>query len=151
MRRFSERMGRLQGSAIRQIMKLMSDPNIISLGGGNPAVESFPVETIREIANQLLLEKPGVMLQYGITSGYVPVTKSIRDYEPMKKFWEENPYYIAAYECLEWGVWPEFPTWPGLTDLNNSINALYHTLLEEGSITAEEAVEQFRAEIDGLF
>ena len=76
MRRFSERMGRLQGSAIRQIMKLMSDPTIISLGGGNPAVESFPVETIREIANQLLLEKPGVMLQYGITSGYVPLRQA---------------------------------------------------------------------------
>ncbi len=76
MRRFSERMGRLQGSAIRQIMKLMSDPTIISLGGGNPAVESFPVETIREIANQLLLEKPGEMLQYGITSGYVPLRQA---------------------------------------------------------------------------
>ena len=92
-----------------------------------------------------------MVYEEAITSGYVPVTKSIRDYEPMKKFWEENPYYIAAYECLEWGVCQEFPTWPGLTDLNNSINALYHTLLEEGSITAEEAVEQFRAEIDGLF
>ena len=69
----------------------------------------------------------------------------------MKKFWEENPYYIAAYECLEWGVCQEFPTWPGLTDLNTSINQLYHTLLEEGSITPEEAVEQFRSEIDGLF
>ena len=46
MRQYSERMSRVTGSAIRQIMKLMADPNIISLGGGNPAPESFPVDKI---------------------------------------------------------------------------------------------------------
>ena len=92
-----------------------------------------------------------MVYEEAITSGYVPVTKSIRDYEPMKKFWEENPYYIASYECLAGGVCQEFPTWPGLTDLNNSINALYLSMIQEGTLTPEETVEQFRTEIEGLF
>ena len=92
-----------------------------------------------------------MVYEEAITSGYVPVTKSIRDYEPMKKFWEENPYYLASYECLPWGVCQEFPTRPGLSDLNDSSNRIYHTMMEEGTITPEEGVEQFRTEIDGLF
>ncbi|MBQ6807893.1 MAG: PLP-dependent aminotransferase family protein [Firmicutes bacterium] len=76
MRQYSERMSRLTGSAIRQIMKLMSDPEIISLGGGNPDPESFPVEKIREITDQLLREKPTQMLQYGVTNGYLPLREA---------------------------------------------------------------------------
>lgn len=88
-----------------------------------------------------------------ITSGYVPVTKSIRDYEPMKKFWEENPYYKAAYDCLEWGVCQEYPTFEGLNDLNGSINTLYLTMIQEQNITPEEVVAQFAAELEanGVF
>lgn len=76
MRQYAERMSRVTGSAIRQIMKLMADPNIISLGGGNPAPESFPVDKIREITDQLLQEKPIQMLQYGITIGYEPLRQA---------------------------------------------------------------------------
>lgn len=80
MRQYSERMSRVTGSAIRQIMKLMADPNIISLGGGNPAPESFPVDKIREITDQLLREKPVQMLQYGITIGYEPLRQAVLEH-----------------------------------------------------------------------
>ena len=76
MYRFSSRMNRVTASAIREIMKCMSDPTLISLGGGNPAPESFPVEQIRDIAAKLLQEQPNKMLQYGLTLGWDPLREA---------------------------------------------------------------------------
>ncbi|MDO4581638.1 MAG: PLP-dependent aminotransferase family protein [Bacillota bacterium] len=76
MRRYSEKMDRLVGSVIREIFKMMADPQIISLAGGSPAKESFPVETIREIADKLIAENPVQMLQYGVTCGHMPLREA---------------------------------------------------------------------------
>lgn len=76
MRHFSERLDRLQGSIIREIFKMLADPSIISLAGGSPAKESFPIETVREIADQLLREKGVAMMQYGLTNGYLPLREA---------------------------------------------------------------------------
>ena len=67
--RFADRINNLKPSAIREILK-NSDPNIISLAAGNPAVESFPIAEMQEIANKIFDENPGVAFQYGITEGY---------------------------------------------------------------------------------
>ena len=40
----------MQPSAIREIFKSLSDPNMISLAAGNPSADSFPVEKIRAIS-----------------------------------------------------------------------------------------------------
>lgn len=69
---YAKRINRLKGSAIREIFKMMADPEIISLGGGSPASESYPIETIRQICSSLLEEKGVSMLEYGITTGYQP-------------------------------------------------------------------------------
>ena len=39
---FSKRISGVKASAIREILKMMNDPQIISFGGGNPASETFP-------------------------------------------------------------------------------------------------------------
>ena len=44
----ANRMQGVSGSAIRELFKLLGDPNIISFGGGNPAKECFPKEEIRK-------------------------------------------------------------------------------------------------------
>jgi len=72
MVQYSDRLSRIKGSVIREIFKMMADPQIISLGGGNPAAESYPMEQIRQITDELLREKGVAMLEYGITSGYRP-------------------------------------------------------------------------------
>lgn len=76
MRHFSERLDRLQGSIIREIFKMLVDPEIISLAGGSPAKESFPIDTVREIADALLREKGVAMMQYGLTTGYQPLREA---------------------------------------------------------------------------
>ena len=77
MKEFANRMNRIKGSAIRELFKLVADPSIISLGGGNPAKESFPTEDIARISHDLILEKGSVILQYGGTEGYLPLRKAI--------------------------------------------------------------------------
>lgn len=86
-----------------------------------------------------------------MTTGYVPVTKSVASYQPMVDFWAANPQYKVAYDQLEWGVCQEFPTFDGLTELNATINEQYSYLIQEGSITPEEAVNQFKVQTEGLF
>ena len=66
---FSRRIENLHPSAIREILK-NSDPNVISLAAGNPAVESFPVKEMKEIADDIFDHEAGVAFQYGITEGY---------------------------------------------------------------------------------
>lgn len=74
---FADRINNLKPSAIREILK-NSDPNVISLAAGNPAVESFPVAEMQEIANRIFNEEAGVAFQYGITEGYPRLRKLLR-------------------------------------------------------------------------
>lgn len=66
---FSDRISNLHPSAIREILK-NSDPNVISLAAGNPAVESFPVAEMKEIADNIFDTASGIAFQYSITEGY---------------------------------------------------------------------------------
>jgi 2-aminoadipate transaminase len=43
----ADRTKLMKASAIREILKVVSNPAIISLGGGIPSPESFPMEIIR--------------------------------------------------------------------------------------------------------
>ncbi len=80
MRKYAERMNRLSGSAIREILKLMSDPEIISFGGGNPAKESFPIAAVDQIAQEIIQKNGSIILQYGRTEGYAPLRESYLEY-----------------------------------------------------------------------
>ncbi|MGH2519392.1 MAG: PLP-dependent aminotransferase family protein, partial [Chloroflexota bacterium] len=75
--RYAERVGCFQGSAIREMLHWAQLPGMISLSGGMPAPELFPVEAFRRFANQVLDEAPGQALQYGITEGFVPLREWI--------------------------------------------------------------------------
>jgi 2-aminoadipate transaminase len=67
----------MQGSAIREILKVTQQPDIISFAGGLPAPELFPVERMIE-ANRRVLEKQGSMaLQYSPTEGYNPLREMV--------------------------------------------------------------------------
>lgn len=69
MPQFAQRMKTMEKTAsiIRGLFGSMNNPDIISFGGGAPAKEALPVETIREIAQDVLRrETRGVeSLQYG--------------------------------------------------------------------------------------
>ncbi len=73
----SDRMKELRGSAIREMFKAMSDPQMISLAGGNPAAELFPKDEMARIAKDILENNPVAALQYGISEGNVQLREKI--------------------------------------------------------------------------
>ncbi len=75
--RFAQRTQRMKSSAIRELLKLTEDPEVISFAGGLPAPEVFPVEEILEAATKVLREQGSRALQYGSTEGYTPLREMI--------------------------------------------------------------------------
>jgi 2-aminoadipate transaminase len=59
----------LKRSAIREILKLLERPGMISFAGGLPAPETFPVEDLKEITLEVLEKNGPEALQYGTTEG----------------------------------------------------------------------------------
>lgn len=73
IQRYAQRTQRMTSSAIRELLKLIAQPDIISFAGGLPAPELFPVEEIREAVETVLTHKGAQALQYSTTEGYPPL------------------------------------------------------------------------------
>ena len=70
---YAHRMAGMKGSAIRELLKLTEIPGMISLAGGLPAGEFFPVERIAAVTQRILRENGEKALQYSSTEGYTPL------------------------------------------------------------------------------
>lgn len=83
MSKFAKRIANMQASAdvIRQLFESMTDPQTISFGGGAPAREALPVETIHDIASEVLTRtKRGIQaLQYGNPMGVIDLRQAVID------------------------------------------------------------------------
>lgn len=71
--RYTGRVAYLKSSAIRDLLKLAGQPGIISLAGGLPAEEAFPVPDIKKASHYVLENMSTQALQYGTTEGYIPL------------------------------------------------------------------------------
>ncbi len=69
----ARRAARLEPSAIREILKLTERPGVISLAGGLPAADAFPVEAVREATARVLRDTPREALQYAASEGHGPL------------------------------------------------------------------------------
>lgn len=72
---FSNRMTRVRASEIRELLKLLDQPDILSFAGGIPDPVLFPVERIeagygRILADPVLARQA---LQYSVSEGYLPL------------------------------------------------------------------------------
>lgn len=77
---FSNKIKNLKPSVIREIFKYADDPTVISLSAGNPSPDTFPVEKISVIVNEIFKENPVCALQYSITEGYPPLRDMLKKY-----------------------------------------------------------------------
>lgn len=75
--KFARRMENLKASEIREILKLIENPEVISFAGGLPAPELFPVEEMKRVAELVLDEAGSQVLQYSTTEGYLPLRDKI--------------------------------------------------------------------------
>ena len=75
--RYAQRAKNLKSSAIRELLKITQNPEIISFAGGLPAPEVFPTERFREACDRVLEKQARLALQYGATEGYEPLREMI--------------------------------------------------------------------------
>jgi 2-aminoadipate transaminase len=64
-------------SAIRELLKLTSQPDVISFAGGLPAPELFPVKEMEAAMQRVLVQHGSQALQYSTTEGYEPLREWI--------------------------------------------------------------------------
>ena len=69
----ARRSARLNPSIIREILKVTEQPGILSMAGGLPSADTFPVEAIREACNTVLTDAPHAALQYAASEGFAPL------------------------------------------------------------------------------
>lgn len=75
--RLAGRARRMTASAIREILKITQQPDVISFAGGLPAPELFPLEDVRRAADTVLTRYGPAALQYSTTEGHLPLREWI--------------------------------------------------------------------------
>lgn len=77
---FATRMDRMKASEIRELLKLLDQPDIISFAGGIPDPALFPVQAFQEaMADALAPANSSAALQYSVSEGYGPLRDWIVD------------------------------------------------------------------------
>ena len=69
----ARRAERLNPSTIREILKITERPGIISLAGGLPSADTFPVAAMQEATARVLRDNPREALQYAASEGFAPL------------------------------------------------------------------------------
>jgi 2-aminoadipate transaminase len=69
----ARRAARLNPSTIREILKVTERPGIISLAGGLPSADTFPVAAMQDATARVLRDTPREALQYAASEGYAPL------------------------------------------------------------------------------
>ncbi len=77
--RLARRMSRMPPSAVREILKVAEQPDVLSFAGGLPAPELFPVEAIAEAHAEVLAREGLAALQYSTTEGFGPLREWVVD------------------------------------------------------------------------
>ncbi|RUZ21048.1 PLP-dependent aminotransferase family protein, partial [Mesorhizobium sp. M7A.F.Ca.US.003.02.2.1] len=76
MNLLASRSSRMKASEIRELLKLLDQPDIISFAGGIPDPALFPAEAIRDAyADVLGGAEAGAALQYQVSEGYLPLRR----------------------------------------------------------------------------
>ena len=74
---FATRAGRMKASEIRELLKLLAQPDIISFAGGIPDPKLFPDQAFREAYADIFATSAGEALQYSVSEGYPPLREWI--------------------------------------------------------------------------
>ncbi|MBM3841016.1 MAG: PLP-dependent aminotransferase family protein [Verrucomicrobia bacterium] len=66
---FARRTQHMKRTAVRELLKLTAQPDMISFAGGLPAAELFPIQEVLEATKSVLARVGPAALQYGETEG----------------------------------------------------------------------------------
>ena len=69
----SERTKKMGVNAIREILKVVSQPGMISLAGGIPSPDSFPMQQMKQLTERVIDKYGSSAFQYDLTEGFNPL------------------------------------------------------------------------------
>ena len=142
----------LKASGIREMFKLMADPQVISLAGGSPDPQLFPSEFLAEISAEILKTNAKKALAYGTTDGYAPLKEELKKRtEQISSFASEDKIIITtgAQQAIDLAarvlveddesVIVEAPSFVGTLNSLRSVRArLIGVAMEEDGMDMEE-------------
>ncbi|UCC44103.1 MAG: PLP-dependent aminotransferase family protein [Candidatus Zixiibacteriota bacterium] len=154
----------LEASIIREILKVSSQPGVISFAGGLPAPESFPVEDVKRIAGEVLDKYGHNSLQYSLSQGIVPLREIIAQRATSKgsasgpeniliTSGSQQAIELVARAFVEPGdyILTESPTYLGALQAFNYYQARYVTVRmdDEGMIVDEvrQRIEEYQPKL----
>jgi DNA-binding transcriptional MocR family regulator len=75
----ASRADRMRASEIRELLKLLDQPDIISFAGGIPDPSLFPTEAARQATSEILSDpvRAAQAMQYSVSEGYAPLRQWI--------------------------------------------------------------------------
>lgn len=71
--RYAARANKMRASEVRELLKLLDQPDILSFAGGIPDPALFPKDAIRAAYDDHLGESADTALQYSVSEGYKPL------------------------------------------------------------------------------
>lgn len=74
---FSENIRHFEGYSIGKLFRLLGDPEVISLAGGLPSPDVFPVEKMRAVSEQRLRDHADAVLQYSVIGGEADLVEAV--------------------------------------------------------------------------
>jgi DNA-binding transcriptional MocR family regulator len=79
---YADRVSRMGASEIRELLKVLDQPDMISFAGGIPDPALFPTESIKNayVATLEQTQLGGQSLQYSVSEGYLPLRRWIAEY-----------------------------------------------------------------------
>ncbi len=153
--RYAQRTKRMKSSAIRELLKLTEQPDIISFGGGLPAPEVFPVEEFQQACKKVLQDQGSAALQYGPTEGYAPLRQLIAQRATQMKLkvsadnvlittGSQQALDLLGKVFIDEGdrVLVEAPTYLGALQAWNLYGAAYTTVLSDADGMITDRLEQ---------
>jgi len=154
----------LESSIIREILKISSQPGVISFAGGLPAPEMFPITHLKRIIPQVFDKYQDACVQYSLTRGVLP----LREYLAEKATKEGAPTPLeniivttGAQQACELiarvfvnrgdYIMTENPTYLGALQAFNAYGAKYVTLEmdDDGMILdgIEEKIKKYKPKL----
>jgi 2-aminoadipate transaminase len=81
---------------IREILKVVSQPGMISLAGGIPAPESFPHQIMMQLFKNVMEKNGTAAMQYGPTEGFGPLREALVDHLSLLGVQAESKEILVA-------------------------------------------------------
>lgn len=71
--KIADHIAAMKPSAIREIFKVLVDPEVIALSAGSPDSSAYPVKEMAEVGDEIFANEFVTTLGYGTTEGYTPL------------------------------------------------------------------------------